>query len=706
MTSAIRNICRILVGALFLQACSATEELTDALLLHDVKVKSASKDIDPSLLSPYVRQRPQVKWFFVKKNTIYNPLLTQRSVLDLTTAMQNMGYMNAHVDVDTIVKEKKLKLTYTLHPNDLFFIRQLHYDIKDSTIAGLILGRDSALLQLKEGMVFSVNELDEERKRITRFLNDNGYFRFHKDYIRYTADTLSGSTLVDVTMHLQNVHVDDGPDIPHPRYMVRDIRFVNGEDSVMHLRKSVLNENTWIKSNAYYCASDLQKTYDLFGRLPAVKYTNINFTERPDSTSLDCDIHISTNKPNTISFQPEGTNTAGDLGAAASLTYQNRNLFRGSETFSILVRGAYEAITGLEGYQNQDYTEYNIETRLTFPRFLLPLLSASFRKKSTATSELLVSYNLQNRPEFHRRLLNASWRYHWADAPSRTTYRVDLIDINYIYMPWLSETFKREYLDNANRNNAILRYNYSDLFILKLGFSMARTTPNAAFKMNLETAGNLLQGLNAFMHFRENSQGRHTLFNIAYAQYAKADFDFTYALRFSSNNELALHVGFGIAYPYGNSNALPFEKRYFAGGPNSVRGWSVRTLGPGSFSGSDGAIDFINQTGDMKLDLNAEYRTHLFWKLDGAIFADAGNVWTLRNYQSQPGGQFKINKFYKQLAVAYGIGLRLNFSYFILRFDAGMKAVDPSENAAERIPFLHPNLKRDFALHFAVGLPF
>ena len=235
---------------------------------------------------------------------------------------------------------------------------------------------------------------------------------------------------------------------------------------------------------------------------------------------------------------------------------------------------------------------------------------------------------------------------------------------------------------------------------------MARTTPNAAFKMNLETAGNLLQGLNAFMHFRENSQGRHTLFNIAYAQYAKADFDFTYALRFSSNNELALHVGFGIAYPYGNSNALPFEKRYFAGGPNSVRGWSVRTLGPGSFSGSDGAIDFINQTGDMKLDLNAEYRTHLFWKLDGAIFADAGNVWTLRNYQSQPGGQFKINKFYKQLAVAYGIGLRLNFSYFILRFDAGMKAVDPSENAAERIPFLHPNLKRDFALHFAVGLPF
>ena len=173
------------------------------------------------------------------------------------------------------------------------------------------------------------------------------------------------------------------------------------------------------------------------------------------------------------------------------------------------------------------------------------------------------------------------------------------------------------------------------------------------------------------------------------------------------SNQLALHAALGVAYPYGNSEVLPFEKRYFSGGANSVRGWSVRGLGPGRFRGNNGAIDFINQTGDMKLDLNMEYRTHLFWKLAGAFFVDAGNIWTLRNYPEQEGGQFHLDNFYEQIAVAYGAGLRLNFSYFILRFDMGMKAVNPAyENAKEHWAIIHPRLSRDFAFHFAVGLPF
>ena len=167
------------------------------------------------------------------------------------------------------------------------------------------------------------------------------------------------------------------------------------------------------------------------------------------------------------------------------------------------------------------------------------------------------------------------------------------------------------------------------------------------------------------------------------------------------------HTGFGIAYPYGNSDILPFEKRYFAGGANSVRGWSVRSLGPGSFKEKDGRINFISQTGDMKLDLNAEYRTHLFWKLGGALFVDAGNIWTLRE-NGQEGGLFQFHEFYKQLAASYGFGLRFNFDYFILRFDLGMKAVNPSYRTdnEEHYPILHPRFSRDYAFHFAVGLPF
>ncbi|MBQ8973145.1 MAG: BamA/TamA family outer membrane protein, partial [Clostridia bacterium] len=286
-------------------------------------------------------------------------------------------------------------------------------------------------------------------------------------------------------------------------------------------------------------------------------------------------------------------------------------------------------------------------------------------------------------------------------------YRIDLPDMNYIYMPWVSGTFKHDYLDSVSNRNAILRYNYEDLFVMKVGFSMTYNRGNHAFRGNLETAGNLLNSTRHLFGFKENGRGQYTLFNIAYAQYVKGDVEYTHLMRIDQHNELALHAGFGIAYPYGNSNVLPFEKRYFSGGANSVRGWSVRGLGPGAFKGNNGAIDFINQTGDMKLDLNVEWRTFLFWKINGALFVDAGNIWTLRDYEEQPNGQFRLDEFYKQIAVAYGAGFRLNFGYFILRFDLGMKAINPAyENNNEHYAILHPKFSRDFAFHFAVGLPF
>jgi outer membrane protein assembly factor BamA len=228
-----------------------------------------------------------------------------------------------------------------------------------------------------------------------------------------------------------------------------------------------------------------------------------------------------------------------------------------------------------------------------------------------------------------------------------------------------------------------------------------------AIKANAETAGNLL-GLGAkTFGFHRNQDGQYTFLDIAYAQYIKADFDITRTINFNYYNQLVFHAGLGIAYPYGNSTILPFEKRYFSGGANSVRGWSVRSLGPGKYISKDGRIDFINQTGDMKLDFNMEYRAHLFWKLGVALFVDAGNIWTLRAYDEQPGGQFKISEFWKQFAVGYGLGFRFNFDYFILRFDMGMKAINPAyEEGDEHYPIAHPRLSRDFTFHFAVGLPF
>ena len=719
-------------------SCSETKYVSEGCyLLDDVEVKLDGKhaNIDMDKMKSRVRQNGNSRWFSALKiplatyslsgrdttkwinralrsmgepPVIYDSVRTARSALDLTAELSNSGFLRAWVGVETKKKQKKIDVTYVLHPGRLYYINDMSYYIGDSVISQLLCMDDSANWGLKPGMQFSVERLDRERKRITDVLADNGFYKFNKDYITYSADSIIGTNLVDLSLVLHPYRSNDGSDALHPRYKVNTVNYSSGDtgDGNIKLKKSVLENNTFIRPGHHYSANDLQKTYNHFGRLQAVRYTNVGFRENADSLLLDCDIQISMNKPSTISFQPEGTNTAGDFGAAASLTYQNRNLFHGSEVFSIELRGAYEAIRGLEGYANENFEEYSVETSLLFPRFIAPFLSGRFRRRTTATSEVSLLYDLQNRPEYHRRVLSVAWRYKWSGANRNDRYQIDLIDLNYVFMPWISDKFRKDYLEDENSRNAILRYNYEDLFIMRLGVGYAYNNGRYAIKANVETAGNML-GLGAkLFDFSKNSEGQYSLFNIAYAQYVKGDFDFTWNMQFDYNNSLVWHFGFGIAYPYGNSTILPFEKRYFSGGANSVRGWSVRGLGPGTYIGRDGNIDFINQTGDMKLDFNMEYRAHLFWKLNGALFVDAGNIWTLRNYDDQPGGQFKLRDFWKQLAVSYGFGVRLNFDYFILRFDLGMKAVNPAYTGRDHYPIIQPKLNRDLTFHFAVGLPF
>lgn len=640
---------------------------------------------------------------------LYDSLRTVQSGYDLRAELHNEGYLGAYVDVETKTHGKKIDVTYILHPGEPYYIDSITYDIQDTAIATLLQMDNERNRNLKKGSRFNVERLDAERKRVTDIVINNGYYKFHKDFITYNADTLAGSHGIGITFTLHRYRTNQISDTLHSRYTIRNVNFTSGsqDDTDIHLRHSVLQGNTFIRSGEPYSNRNLQKTYNYFGRLQAVKYTNIGFREIPDSTVLDCNIQISTNKPSTISFQPEGTNTAGDFGAAVALTYQNRNLFRGSELLSIELRGAYEAIKGLEGYSNENFEEYSAEARLVFPRFIAPFLSTGFRRRITATSEVSLLYDLQNRPEYHRRVLSLGWRYKWNDANHHDRYQVDLIDLNYVFMPWISDKFREDYLDNAESRNAILRYNYEDLLIMKFGLGFTYNNGSNAIKVHAETAGNVLNLLAGPMNLKKNEMGLYKLFNIAFAQYVKGDFEYTKNVMLDYNNSIVAHIGLGIAYPYGNSTILPFEKRYFSGGANSVRGWSVRGLGPGKFIGRDGKIDFINQTGDMRLDLNLEYRAHLFWKLNGALFIDAGNIWTLRNYEDQPGGQFHIDDFWKQIAVSYGWGVRLNFDYFILRFDFGMKAINPAYDDKNRhYPIIHPRLSRDLTFHFAVGMPF
>ena len=712
--------------ALILGSCSATRDIPAGnYLLDDVKVVVDGKyrDINTSQLKNYVRQKGNSRWFSAVKlplgvyalagrdsswlnrtlrkmgeaPVIYDTLQAEMTCRDLQQALQNKGYLDAQVELFVDCKKKKIDAVYVLHPGKPYYVCDLDFEIEDTAVARTLKKRQSILHQ---GMQFNVEALQQERNQITQWLQNSGYYRFHKEFITYAASK-------DETQHGVNLKLQLTQQ--HKTYTISQINCEGvDDDGQMHLRQKVLDENTFIEAGGLYSAADLQNTYNHFGRLGAVRYTNIAFEQHPDTTLLDAKIQIITNKPSTISFQPEGTNTAGDFGAAASLTYQNRNLFRGSETFSLQLRGAYEAIKGLEGYSNQNFTEYSVESRLSFPRFIMPFLSRDFRRRTLATSDVSLIYDTQDRPEFHRRVLTAGWSYQWRPQNHHDSYRFDLVNLNYVFMPWISDTFKKEYLDNESNQNVILRYNYEDLFIMRMGFGYSYNNGHVALRTNVETAGNLLGACSKLFGGAKNDLGQYKLFNIAYAQYVKGDFDYTQELIKGVKDQLVFHIGLGLAYPYGNSQVLPFEKRYFSGGANSVRGWTVRSLGPGRYKDKDGRINFITQTGDIKLDLNVEYRSHLFWKFNGAAFVDAGNIWTFREYEGQEGGQFKFSRLLNDMAVSYGLGLRLNFDYFILRFDLGMKAVNPAYeiDSDAHYPLIHPKLSRDLAFHFAVGMPF
>lgn len=761
----------LLYLALSLASCSATKFVPDgSYLLDEVKIHTDNKEIKPSDMRLYVRQNPNSKWFstiktqlyvynwsgrdstkwfnrFLRKigdaPVIYNESDAIRSQEEIAKAVQNLGYMGASVKRTTKTKKKKLKLFYEITSGKPYIVRTLKYDISDKKIAEY-LRNDSTQSMLREGMLFDVNVLDAERQRITDYLLCNGYYKFNKDYITYTADTARNTHQVDLTLHLlpYKTYVGDTPK-EHFQYKINKINFITDYDVLqssalssieindslhyngfpiyykdkLYLRPKVLVDNLRFASGDLYDERNVQKTYTYFGRLSALKYTNIRFfeTQNGDSTQLNCYVMLTKSKHKSISFELKGTNSAGDLGAAASVSFQHRNLFRGSETFMVKFRGAYEAISGLQpGYKNHNYTEYGVETSINFPNFLFPFLTSDFKRRIKATTEFGLQYNYQLRPEFSRTIASASWSYKWMQK-QKIQHRIDLLDISYLYLPWISSQFQEDYI-NKDKDNYILKYNYENRLIVRMGYNYSYnsaggalvnntiTTNSYSIRAGFESAGNILYGISKMINMRKNKDGEYAILGIPYAQYLKGDFDFAKNIIIDHRNSLAFHAGIGIAVPYGNAKVVPFEKRYFSGGANSVRGWSVRNLGPGSFAG-DG--NFMNQSGDIKLDASIEYRTRLFWKFRGAAFIDAGNIWTIREYENQPGGVFEFDKFYKQIAVAYGLGLRLDLDFFVLRFDGGMKAINPKyKKAKERYPIIHPRFSRDFAFHFAVGYPF
>lgn len=686
---------------------------------------------------------------------ILDTALVSQSANELQRFLVNKGYMFADVTTKVDTSGKKATVIYDVIPNAPYRIGTYLMDIEDKridSIARLTPPRKSRLASVfhntspdlyqsfvKEGNLFDRDMLDKERQRITSLLRRRGYYAFNRDYIAYLADSSFNENIVNLDLRVKPflAALPDGgtAELPHRTYTINNVVIVTDYDPLKSdinaphflptdtlklnnyyivygengrtIRPNVLRKSCFITPGTLYNERSVEQTYSAFSGLNALRNINIRFTEKQvnDSLTLDCLILTSPAKPQSFGVDLEGTNTAGNLGFASSFNYQHRNIFRGSEVFGIKLRGAYEGISGFFG---QNFFELGAETSLSFPSFLFPFISKDFKRKIRATTELKVSYNYQKRPEYDRTVLSGGWNYIWQGRANNTErHVVKLLDIDYVYVPHIDSTFKQE-LPQATE-----LYNYSSQFIAGTGYTYSFSNFNpqnkqkntTSIRVSAELAGNLLYAISRLTHAQKDTVGNYSLFGINYSQFAKVDFDFSKTIVLDNRNTLAYHVGFGIALPYGNASMVPFERRYFAGGANGVRGWSVRGLGPGGMPITD-STNIVHQAGDIRLDLNIEYRTQLFWKFQLAAYIDAGNIWTIRNYKDQPDGEFRFNQFYKQIAVSYGLGLRLDFDFFLIRFDTGMKAFNPQERGKDRWAILKPNLKNNFAWHFAVGYPF
>ncbi len=676
---------------------------------------------------------------------IYDDALTESSAEQLHTALSNRGYMNNvvtyRVKADSVKRKARVDFDITL--GEPYYIRSIQYEIPDEELREIIL-RDSASFTVQTGDLLNFSRLDEWRQSITENLRNQGYYAFNKEYITFMADTAANSHAVDLTLNTRDpYHNDHMPYYTeHEPFYVRNVTYVTRydpvamrdgywgedtvtlasgvrvfEDSTHYLRPKVLDECNYIEPGSLYNAEAINRTYRALGRLSVIKQINIDVRpigEVDGVLMVDAYVLLQSDRSQTISVSLEGTNSEGDLGFGVGLDYEHRNIFKGAEVLSAKTKVAYESLSGdVAGLINNNYSEYSAELGITFPKFMAPFLKRSFKRKIQASTAFTLNFDYQARPEYTRVIAGGGWRYQWSERTRRMSHTFTLVDVSVISVP----KFKQAFLDSIK--NPLLHYSYRDHLIMRMGYNFYRTNKAEmnvqqmgsfqsnvyTIRANAEIAGNLLYGFSHLLRQKADDNGSYKALGIRYAQYVKADGDYAITHYFDRRQSIAFHVGAGVAIPYGNSDALPFEKRFYSGGANSVRGWGVRTLGPGSYDSNNSVYNFIRQCGDIRFDINLEYRAKLFWVVELGLFVDAGNIWTIKDYEDQQGGVFKFNKFYEQIAAAYGAGIRLDFKYFLVRVDMGMKAHNPA-SGQDHWPMFRPKFKRDSEFHFSVGYPF
>jgi hypothetical protein len=600
---------------------------------------------------------------------------------------------------------------------------------------------------IERGKAYDVDLLQKERSRFERFVKDHGFFGFSGDHIYFRVDSTVGNRKVDIYYGVRKyMKIDDYNKVnlvQHPIYKVNNVyiypeffpknaleggdSYINSLDTTFYkgyyfinskkserVKHDLILQSLYLKPGATYNFTNTEQSQSHLLTLKVYRLVNINYNETggkpaPQSNiqDLNCNIQLTPLSQQSYKVELEGTNSAGNIGGAVNLIYQNKNIFHGAQLFNLKLKGAIEALAQ-ENTNLKKSQEYGLEASLRFPEFLLPFIEKDrFIKKYNPSTILLAAYNYQDLPFYTRIMSNATFGYDWKAGPYQE-HLVSPLQFNVVKLLKIDSAYQAEI-----ESSSYLAYSYKDVMILggKYSYIFNNQKINKSkdywfLRLNAEASGNLLALIKRISDAPKTEDGTYEFLRQPFAQYIRTDLDVRYNYKFNDVGSLVYRGFFGIGIPYGNSKAIPFEKQYFSGGSNGIRAWQVRTLGPGSYVPTDST--FLNQTADIKLEANAEYRFKLFWILEGAVFLDAGNIWTYKDDPSRPGAQFKLNKFYKDIAVGTGAGLRFDFDFVIGRIDFGMKLRDPSMTGRSKWIIMNRayNFWDDFAMVIGIGYPF
>ncbi|MCC8087750.1 MAG: BamA/TamA family outer membrane protein [Rikenellaceae bacterium] len=685
---------------------------------------------------------------------IYDSNLSVRTVDDISVYLRSRGYFNSSVDYITDTVGKKIYVDYRINTGTPYRIGNIKITFLDRFLEPIVMG-DSINTLIRTGDLFDVSTLQAERERITDYLKNQGYHNFTINNISYIADSIPDEKIIDITMlvrqHTAGYDEDDRPITENNAvFRIRDIYVIPDYDAshaardsnyfekldtlqyrgvsflydkTLNVKPEVLLRAINIYPNYLYNETDIRRAYDNLFNLNFFRNINIIMSEVQDSTSgnmitfigddfsddgnytlekfLDYRIYATPRPRQSYSIDMEGTTTSNYYGLKLTIGYQHRNIFKGIELFDISTTGGYEF---MRSRSSKNSFEIGSAVGFTMPRFITPFRVNRYNRLNNVKTRFELSVNYQDRPYYTRTLSSATAGYSWTNNKN-SSFIIRPVDITLIKMHSVDQNF----LDSIQ--NRFLRDSYTSQLLVGVSASYLYNNQVSGvnkntfrMRVNAESKGNIID-LFALMARGKRNDNVYNLFGIQYAQYVRADIDASYKFVLGEITSLVYRFYAGSVIPYGNSRIsdLPADRQFYAGGPNSMRGWQARTLGPGGTL-EEADKTYSLQYGNLKLETNLEFRFPVWNFFHGALFTDIGNVWYTRRDGNDPLATFYFDTFYKQLGINGGVGVRLDFNFFIFRLDWGLRLRDP--NKPKEFRWIKNLTLRQSTFNFGIGYPF